>query len=216
MCEESWFIGISDWWPEELISLYVAGISSSKRYLFVVTDISELNVIYTIWYITKRMWFSVRIQSQFAACWDKEEKLITKWEHQPMLPYSLFLIWQNCCTRAHDTNYSKWAEVFQATNEREDDGAGILHQVAQFSINQVYFIYIQGAHASLHPCKTQRDKVLAAEQVGLYIPLVEACGWWIITKGWAGTTYEKLSVIKTMFPCPQNATHQLSDIQVPN
>ena len=214
MCIVFWFVGISDWWPGQLISLYIEGISSSKRYLFVVTDISELIVIYTIWYITKRIWFSVRIQSQFAACWDKEEKLITKWEHQSMLPYSLFLIWQNCCTRAHDTNYSKWAEVFQATNEREDDGAGILHQVAQFSINQVYFIYIQGA-LSTH-ARPRETRYMAAKKVGLYIPLVEACGWWIITKGWAGTTYEKLSVTKTMFPCPQNATHQLSDIPVPN
>ena len=30
---------------------------------------------------------------------------------------------------------------------------------------------IQGAHAPLHPRKTQRDKVLAAMQVGLYVPL---------------------------------------------
>ena len=61
--------------------------------------------------------------------------------------------------------------VLKATNERQDDGAGILHQVAQFPINQAYFIYIQGAHAHLRSLKTQRDKVLAAKQVGLYIPL---------------------------------------------
>ena len=30
---------------------------------------------------------------------------------------------------------------------------------------------IQGAHAPLRPRKTQRDKVLAAMQVGLYVPL---------------------------------------------
>ena len=59
----------------------------------------------------------------------------------------------------------------KATNERQDDGAGILHQVAQFSIDQIYFIFIQGAHAPLRPRKTQRDKVLAAKQVGLYVPL---------------------------------------------
>ena len=35
----------------------------------------------------------------------------------------------------------------------------------------VYCIYIQGAHAPLCPRNTQRDKVLAAEHVGLYIPL---------------------------------------------
>ena len=29
----------------------------------------------------------------------------------------------------------------KATNERQDDGVGILHQVAQFPINQVYLIY---------------------------------------------------------------------------
>ena len=46
-----------------------------------------------------------------------------------------------------------------ATDERQDDGAGILHQVAQFPRDQVYFIYIyiQGAHAPLCPHKTQRQ-----------------------------------------------------------
>ena len=29
----------------------------------------------------------------------------------------------------------------KVTNEQQDDGAGILHQVAQFPIDQVYFIY---------------------------------------------------------------------------
>ena len=42
--------------------------------------------------------------------------------------------------------------MLKATNERQDDGAGILHQVAQFPVDQ-------------------RDKVLAAKQVGLYVPL---------------------------------------------
>ena len=60
--------------------------------------------------------------------------------------------------------------MLKATNERQDDGAGILHQVAQFPKDHVYFIYIQGAHAPLR--KTQRDKVLATKQVGLYVPLI--------------------------------------------
>ena len=34
-----------------------------------------------------------------------------------------------------------WVVTVKATNERQDDGAGILHQVAQFPIDQVYFIY---------------------------------------------------------------------------
>ena len=33
------------------------------------------------------------------------------------------------------------AKGLKATNERQDDGAGILHQVALFPIDQVYFIY---------------------------------------------------------------------------
>ena len=33
------------------------------------------------------------------------------------------------------------------------------------------YTYIQGAHAPLCPHKTHRDKVLVAEQVGLYTPL---------------------------------------------
>ena len=36
--------------------------------------------------------------------------------------------------------------MLKATNEQQDDGAGILHQVAQFPIDQVYFIFTR------HPC----------------------------------------------------------------
>ena len=61
--------------------------------------------------------------------------------------------------------------VLKATNERQDNGADILHQVAHFPIDQVHFMYIQGAHATLSPRKTQRDKVLVAKNVGLYVPL---------------------------------------------
>ena len=82
-------------------------------------------------------------------------------------------------------NSANCYSVMLATNERQDDGVGILHEVAQFPIDQVY-LYIQGAHAPLLPCKTQRGKVLAAKQVGLYVPpdphallkeAVETCGW---------------------------------------
>ena len=38
----------------------------------------------------------------------------------------------------------------KANDERQDDGAGTLHQVKQFPIGQVYFIYIQGTRAPLH------------------------------------------------------------------
>ena len=40
----------------------------------------------------------------------------------------------------------------KATNEWQDDGTGVLHQVAQHPIDQVYF-YTRH-HASLHPRKT--------------------------------------------------------------
>ena len=53
-------------------------------------------------------------------------------------------------------------------NERKYNGTAVLHQVAQYLINQVYFI--QCAHAPLCPGKTWRNKVLAAEQVGLCTP----------------------------------------------
>ena len=36
---------------------------------------------------------------------------------------------------------------------------------------QTKYTCIQGTHDPLRPCKTQRHKVLAAKQVGLYIPL---------------------------------------------
>ena len=87
-----------------------------------------------------------------------------------MLPLTLLL----------DTNLLKGLKV---TNERQDDETGILHQVAQFPIGQV--TYIQSTHVPLCPHKTQRDKVLAAKQVGLYASLnphpllreaVETCG----------------------------------------
>ena len=57
----------------------------------------------------------------------------------------------------------------KATNERQDDGAGILHQAAQFPIDK-YTLYTRRP-CPPHPRKTQRDKVLAAKQVGLYVPL---------------------------------------------
>ena len=39
------------------------------------------------------------------------------------------------------------------------------------SLYTQYNLYIQGTHAPLRPRKTQRDKILAAKQVGLYFPL---------------------------------------------
>ena len=94
------------------------------------------------------------------------------------------------------------------------------------SLQTKYILYIQGAHAPLHPRKTQRDKVLAAKQVGLYVPLNPPTfaqrGSWNV---WVVNNYQRLSwplniwnVIHhaTTSPCPQTATHQSSDIQVPN
>ena len=51
----------------------------------------------------------------------------------------------------------------KVTNEQQVDGTGTLHQVAQHPVDQV-FLYTS------RPCKTRRDKVLAAEQVGVYTP----------------------------------------------
>ena len=59
----------------------------------------------------------------------------------------------------------------KATNERQDNGAGMLHKVAQLTKYIYIYIYIQGAHAPLCLRKTQTDKVVAAKQVCLYIPL---------------------------------------------
>ena len=39
------------------------------------------------------------------------------------------------------------------------------------SLQTEYTLYIQGAHAPLRPRKAQKDKVLAAKQVGLCVPL---------------------------------------------
>ena len=59
--------------------------------------------------------------------------------------------------------------------------------IPKVSILSKQIFDIQGAHAPLRPRKTQRDKVLAAMKVGLYVPLtppppllkeaVETCGW---------------------------------------
>ena len=54
----------------------------------------------------------------------------------------------------------------KATNKQQDDGTGVLHQVAQHPIDQAYGYSLQGIHASRRPCKTWKDQVLAAEQIG--------------------------------------------------
>ena len=66
-----------------------------------------------------------------------------------------------------DTNLFKGS---MATNEQQDDGTGGLHQVAQHPIDQVY-LYTGCPCPSLPTQDPERDKVLAAEQVGLYAPL---------------------------------------------
>ena len=48
----------------------------------------------------------------------------------------------------------------KVTNERQDDGAGIFHQVAKFPIDQVYLIYKAPMPLSAHA--RPRDKVVAA------------------------------------------------------
>ena len=62
----------------------------------------------------------------------------------------------------------------KATNERQDNWGRYIAPSGTIpyrpSILYIY-IYTQGAHAPLCPCKTQRDKVLAAKQVGPYVPL---------------------------------------------
>ena len=54
----------------------------------------------------------------------------------------------------------------KATNELQDDRTGVLHQVAQHPIDQVY-LYARRPCPSLPTQDLERDKVLAAEQVGL-------------------------------------------------
>ena len=70
---------------------------------------------------------------------------------------------------------------------------------------------------------TLRDKVMAAEQVDLYAPLnsppLAQRGSWNV---WVVNNYQSLSGARnvihhaTTYPCPQNATLQSFDIQVPN
>ena len=58
----------------------------------------------------------------------------------------------------------------KATNERQDDGAGILHQVAQFPIDQVYLIYKAPMPLSAH-ARPRETRYWLQMKVGLYVPL---------------------------------------------
>ena len=58
----------------------------------------------------------------------------------------------------------------KATNERQDYGAGILHQEAQFPIDQVYLIYKAPMPLSAH-ARPRETRYWLQMQVGLYVPL---------------------------------------------
>ena len=59
----------------------------------------------------------------------------------------------------------------KATNERQDNGTGVLYQVAQHPIDQVYeLIYKVPMPLSAHT-RTRETQYMAAEQVGLCTPL---------------------------------------------
>ena len=84
---------------------------------------------------------------------------------------------------------------------------------------------IQGHHAPLRPCKTQRDKILAAMQVSLCIPLnppplARRSSWNVQVVNNYQDLIEVLNewniIHHSTSPCSQNATRQLSDVQIPN
>ena len=58
----------------------------------------------------------------------------------------------------------------KGTNERQDYGAGILYQVAQFPIDQVYLIYKAPMPLSTH-ARPRETRYWLQMQVGLYVPL---------------------------------------------
>ena len=60
--------------------------------------------------------------------------------------------------------------VLKATNERQDYGAGILRQEAQFPIDQVYLIYKAPMPLSTH-ARPRETRYWLQMQVGLYVPL---------------------------------------------
>ena len=60
--------------------------------------------------------------------------------------------------------------LLKATNEWQDDGAGILYQVAQFPIDQVYLIYKAPMPLSTH-ARPRETRYWLQMQVGLYVPL---------------------------------------------
>ena len=60
--------------------------------------------------------------------------------------------------------------TLKTTNERQDYGAGILHQEAQFPIDQVYLIYKAPMPLSAH-ARPRETRYWLQMQVGLYVPL---------------------------------------------
>ena len=94
----------------------------------------------------------------------------------------------------------------KATNERQDDGVGILHQVAQFPLDQVYFIY-KASCPSPTTQDPERHKVLAAEQVGLYAslnpPSLAQRGSWNV---WAVNNNQSLSEVLNIWNVIYHAT----------
>ena len=89
---------------------------------------------------------------------------------QPTEPFCLIAINSSTCSDQAKMPESSVFKGVKATNEQQDNGTGVLHQVAQLPVDQV-FLY------TAHPCPSpptqnlERDKVLAPEQVGLYAPL---------------------------------------------
>ena len=75
------------------------------------------------------------------------------------------LILPNNCTIAYGGQGG-----LKATNERQDYGAGILHQEAQFPIDQVYLIYKAPMPLSAH-ARPRETRYWLQMQVGLYVPL---------------------------------------------
>ena len=61
-------------------------------------------------------------------------------------------------------------KAIKATNERQDYGAGILHQEAQFPIDQVYLIYKAPMPLSAH-ARPRETRYWLQMQVGLCVPL---------------------------------------------
>ena len=80
------------------------------------------------------------------------------------------IIWHTVAKILYDYLQNVKGQRLKVTNERQDYGAGILHQEVQFPIDQVYLIYKAPMPLSAH-ARPRETRYWLQMQVGLCVPL---------------------------------------------